>query len=208
MQLANTFQRALSKWCGCKIKRAMLGGDWFEAVFGFPEHGESKTGTSFADARRRFVVTGNSNATTLVSKANKRNFHVGRFECPNIPELHAMCPSRVDGGLLTVSHVVSAVGTLIRDPGNAGAVFQVASQFNCLEMAGPHLTPEDGVTMYVIVCIRHHTALLSRTNAGLFFLADTRATARKVPNVHWPVPLPRCTEITLSVPSPLCAIVP
>jgi hypothetical protein len=35
-----------------------------------------------------------------------------------------------------------------RDPSNAGAVFQVASQFNCLEMAHPDVAPEDGVTRY------------------------------------------------------------
>lgn len=31
---------------------------------------------------------------------------------------------------------------------DAGAVFQVASQFNCLEMVGPGSRPEDGVTNY------------------------------------------------------------
>ena len=33
-------------------------------------------------------------------------------------------------------------------PANVGALFQVASQFNALEMTGPSLTPEDGVTRY------------------------------------------------------------
>ena len=33
-------------------------------------------------------------------------------------------------------------------PELAGALFQVASQFNLLEMAGPSVTPEDGVTRY------------------------------------------------------------
>jgi hypothetical protein len=31
---------------------------------------------------------------------------------------------------------------------NAGALFQVASQFNLLEMISPEVTPEDGVTRY------------------------------------------------------------
>jgi hypothetical protein len=35
-----------------------------------------------------------------------------------------------------------------RTPENAGALFQVASQFNLLEMVGPDVTPEDGVTRY------------------------------------------------------------
>jgi hypothetical protein len=34
------------------------------------------------------------------------------------------------------------------DPGLEGALFQVASQFNLLEMTGPSITPEDGVTRY------------------------------------------------------------
>ena len=33
-------------------------------------------------------------------------------------------------------------------PAYAGALFQVASQFNALEMTGPDVTPEDGVTRY------------------------------------------------------------
>jgi hypothetical protein len=35
-----------------------------------------------------------------------------------------------------------------RAPEYAGALFQVASQFNALEMVGPNVTPEDGVTRY------------------------------------------------------------
>ena len=34
------------------------------------------------------------------------------------------------------------------DPANAGALFQVASQFNFLEMVSPEVTPEQGVTRY------------------------------------------------------------
>ena len=34
------------------------------------------------------------------------------------------------------------------DPANANALFQVASQFNLLEMTGPDITPEHGVTRY------------------------------------------------------------
>jgi hypothetical protein len=34
------------------------------------------------------------------------------------------------------------------DPELEGALFQVASQFNLLEMTGPSVTPEDRVTRY------------------------------------------------------------
>jgi len=35
-----------------------------------------------------------------------------------------------------------------QSPTNVGGLFQVASQFNLLEMIGPNVTPEDGVTRY------------------------------------------------------------
>jgi hypothetical protein len=35
-----------------------------------------------------------------------------------------------------------------QSPENGGALFQVASQFNLLEMVSPSVTPEDGVTIY------------------------------------------------------------
>jgi hypothetical protein len=37
---------------------------------------------------------------------------------------------------------------LMRLPEYAGALFQVASQFNLLEMVSPEVTPEQGVTRY------------------------------------------------------------
>lgn len=57
---------------------------------------------------------------------------------------------RVAGKLL-VSQVMGDAGALHRDV-NRGALFQVASQFNLLEMTGPDVTPEDGVT----VCVGSH----------------------------------------------------
>jgi hypothetical protein len=47
-----------------------------------------------------------------------------------------------------VSLVQGDVGRLHQRPEFAGALFQVASQFNMLEMVGPEVTPENGVTRY------------------------------------------------------------
>ena len=44
--------------------------------------------------------------------------------------------------------VVANVQSLHTDPANAGALFQVASQFNLLEMVSPNRTPEEGVGIY------------------------------------------------------------
>merc|ERR1711871_474198 len=53
-------------------------------------------------------------------------------------------------GGLRFEHLASATGvrSLILDPANAGAVFQAASQFNCLEMVGPGVSPHRGVAIY------------------------------------------------------------
>ena len=50
---------------------------------------------------------------------------------------------------LTFSHIVNCdIRAVHRNPTHAGCVIQVASQFNCLEMIGPSVSPEDGITCY------------------------------------------------------------
>ncbi len=44
--------------------------------------------------------------------------------------------------------VTGDVRHMHQSPENAGALFQVASQFNLLEMIRPGVTPEEGVTRY------------------------------------------------------------
>jgi hypothetical protein len=51
-------------------------------------------------------------------------------------------------GKLTISEHVGDVKALHADVGNAGSVFQVASQFNLLEMVSPRVTPEHGIGIY------------------------------------------------------------
>jgi hypothetical protein len=51
-------------------------------------------------------------------------------------------------GRVKTSVVTGDVRQMHRLPVNAGALFQVASQFNMLEMTGPEVTPKQGVTIY------------------------------------------------------------
>jgi hypothetical protein len=51
-------------------------------------------------------------------------------------------------GRLTFREVVGNARDLHADPGNENALFQVASQFNLLEMIGPRNTPVQGVGIY------------------------------------------------------------
>ena len=53
-----------------------------------------------------------------------------------------------DKGSISVREVVADVGSLHRDKTNVGSMFQVASQFNLLEMVSPDTTPESGVGIY------------------------------------------------------------
>lgn len=113
----------------------MPAADWFERLFGFPE-----TRDAVYD---NLTVDGD----TLTSSANGRSFRIGTLETPTLAELR----DRVDtnrGTPIRVRNVVGEAGALHRDPANAHALIQAASQFNLLEMVSPSVTPEEGVTAY------------------------------------------------------------
>jgi hypothetical protein len=69
---------------------------------------------------------------------------------PVIEELRAEAASVVDDlrGRLRISNISGDVRSLHRRSAHRDALFQVASQFNLLEMVGPDVSPEDGVTRY------------------------------------------------------------
>jgi len=73
----------------------------------------------------------------------------GRLETPQLSELRGAIADWKDvSRTSTLSEIVGDVRQLHADPANAGAFFQVASQFNLLEMTGPNVTPERGVGIY------------------------------------------------------------
>ena len=112
--------------------------DWFEGLFGFREG-------SYVDAQANFALDGQ----TLTSRANGRSWAVGELEMVPLSELrHRFRVAAVRGGTPRVQIVQGDVRKLHAVPEYAGALFQVASQFNALEMVGPSVTPEQGVTRY------------------------------------------------------------
>ena len=82
----------------------------------------------------------------LVSNVNHRRFQVGDVSLPSLATLRQ--ETRQGGGQLSVSEIIANVQDLHRAEENAGAAFQVASQFNLLEMVSPTVRPEDGVGRY------------------------------------------------------------
>lgn len=112
--------------------------DWFERLTGFKE-------LNCVQTRQRLELS----EGRLRSKVNGRSFGIGELELVSLQSLRDRA-SQGPGlpGRLKVSVVQGNVRKMHRDPVNAGALFQVASQFNLLEMTSPSITPEDGVTRY------------------------------------------------------------
>lgn len=113
--------------------------DWFERITGFKEAGYEAT-------RARLAVEDGR----LVSDAHDRRYAVGRLELSSLADLRAQASALPPSAArTTLRAVVGDVRALHRDPAHAGAMFQVASQFNLLEMTGPSVSPEEGVTRYM-----------------------------------------------------------
>ena len=110
---------------------------WFERLTGFDERAAS-------DVAGNFDVDGE----WLTSRANGRRMRAGRFELPSLTELRKRREQLWSGHVLGFNQVVADVQALTARPESSGATFQVASQFNMLEMVSPNVTPESGVDGY------------------------------------------------------------
>src|SRR3954467_9941108 len=112
--------------------------DWFERLTGFRE-------SNYADTRAKIKVEGRE----LQSLANGKSYGIGELELVSLQSLRERVMSLGSpAGRLKLAVVNGDVRRMHRLPENAGALFQVASQFNLLEMTGPEVSPEDGVTCY------------------------------------------------------------
>ena len=114
----------------------MPSSNWFERLTGFVE-------SDYKSTRGRLRVEGDE----LVSAINGKRYGIGRLETPTLAELRAKVAIPTHGRT-TVTCTVGDVGAMHNDPEFEGALFQVASQFNLLEMTSYTVTPEDGVTRY------------------------------------------------------------
>ena len=111
--------------------------DWFEKLTGFREKSPQQVRENLIidDRKMRSLINGK----TLVA---------GRLSTPSLGELRQHIRDIRKVGKLSLREVVANVQSLHTDPANAEALFQVASQFNLLEMVSPNRTPEAGVGIY------------------------------------------------------------
>lgn len=111
---------------------------WFETLTGFAEESPEQV-------RANITVDGNA----LKSHVNGKVLVCGELETPSLAELRERVRSvERRPGRMSVREVVADVQQLHADESNAGSLFQVASQFNLLEMASPSVAPERGVGIY------------------------------------------------------------
>ena len=112
---------------------------WFEKLTGFRELG-------YAQTQAKFEVIGNR----LHARGNGRSWQIGALETPSLAELRVRSATAREGtqGALRVRNIAADAYQLHTWPEVNGALVQVASQFNLLEMPGYDVTPEDGVSDY------------------------------------------------------------
>jgi hypothetical protein len=101
--------------------------DWFERITGFAE-------SDCTSMQARMAVDGEF----LVSKVNDSRHRIGQLEVVTLQALRGRRDFARSGGRRTTARcLVAGARALHAQPEFAGATFQVASQFNLLEMVGP-----------------------------------------------------------------------
>ena len=112
--------------------------NWFEELTGFKE-------ADYASTRAQLAVDG----TELVVRGSGRRYGIGELELVSLAELRDRVSRQPErDARLRVRSVSGDVRQMHQLQAYDGALFQVASQFNLLEMVSPEVTPEDGVTGY------------------------------------------------------------
>ncbi len=115
-----------------------MSADWFSRLTGFKEN-------TYDNTRLKLEIDG----STLRSKANGKAYGIGKFDMTSLADLRERVSAGSGAeGRPHVRLVTGDVRKMHHAPEYAGALFQVASQFNALEMVAPSVTPEDGVTRY------------------------------------------------------------
>lgn len=113
--------------------------DWFERIAGFAECGHART-------QALLVFDGD----VLVSRRDGRRWGTGRFDLSPLAAWRTRSAGLPARGRTQLGLLQGDIRRLHARPEHAGALVQVASQFNALEMISPEITPELGVTRYAL----------------------------------------------------------
>jgi hypothetical protein len=128
-------------------KRSSGNMNWYKQLFGVHE-----TLSNYTTTQKNFAFDYQNGV--LTSLANGQSFVVGRFETPTLSNLRergmkAVDEHRTDQELaFKFSHIAQG-DVFLEHAKYPGALFQAASQFNCLEFPNAFTHPENGVTNYM-----------------------------------------------------------
>lgn len=120
--------------------------NWFYHLFGFSEGNYLQTQKNFQlsiDSKKIILLTSN---------VNSKSYQVGKFSTPSLQQLrhqvNKLCSiNKSNRGSLDYENIV--IGDIFNQHNlSPGALFQAASQFNCLEFIHPNMTPESGIYNY------------------------------------------------------------
>jgi len=111
---------------------------WFEQLTGFAESSPEQVYKNLS-----------CDGSILKSKVNNKQYDIGSLKTPSLADLRDQVKNAIPRqGKTSIREVIANVQQLHQEAANAGALFQVASQFNLLEMVSPDITPEQGVNRY------------------------------------------------------------
>lgn len=110
---------------------------WFKKLTGFDE-------ISHENVQQNIRISGQN----LISNINNKSFQFGELEIVSLEKLREKFVQPKTIQKIKVSELVADVQELHCELNNENALFQAASQFNLLEMVGPHVTPERGIDIY------------------------------------------------------------
>ena len=124
---------------------------WFDHLFGFKESSYFKTQAAFRMEGEVLVCPTSKHPRQVVGPWETPSVAELRARLQTSPELADAAASSSDGSLHFENlPTPTGIVPLILDPSNAGTVFQAASQFNCLEMTGPGVSPRQGIAGYAL----------------------------------------------------------
>jgi hypothetical protein len=119
---------------------------WFERLFGAPE---VVTGDFRGYRATQALFKLDERAGLLQSVVNGATFVCGHFTTPTLGELRQSALKLIGTDVGRVEVIHTAVMDILEEHArHPGALFQAASQLNCLEMPSRSVTPEAGITAY------------------------------------------------------------
>jgi hypothetical protein len=128
---------------------------WFKDFFGFDENKiSSSDDRTFLQEYIEIRNEDSDQGEIFCKKKGDKGkaYRFGRLEIASLTNLRAQVQAvlaKLPAQKNKVSEVVGDVSNFHEDPQNENAVFQVASQFNLLEMVDQTVSPEKGITRYM-----------------------------------------------------------